>query len=395
MLVVRKALYFGLLAALGATFGWFSWIAAGILLAKTREVWISALVGGLLGVVIDALVRYRRTMRAKQEDEPVIGFPVLTVLLSASGTFLAAAGENALGELIKEVRWPFLFSVTTFFVGGLAVLALTELLRFLGKGLDEDTAEDEVVPMLMLKGFLLVLGSLLMAAPVSLANLLAGSDAAYPSLASWWMLIGIVAGVAVLTARHSPWFAIVASAITLGVIAVFFALVGLGPTEELERTVPVSAPKFGSLIAGITQGLLEVPDVPAQTWTAAQAQLRAGASGELIEPEIPPFVSGPLSFIAGCDRMPAQPSVFAPDTYLTRKHALCGKIEATTNAEWTRSLIVVGFFCAALVWATRLERRWRPEDYERHPIRGYDRALLGLALLGLLAGLLTLRSGGY
>ncbi|MFD0661634.1 hypothetical protein [Thermocatellispora tengchongensis] len=265
---MRKALYFGLFAALGATFGWFSWIAAGILLTKTREVWISALVGGLLGAAIDGLLRYRRTLRASPEDQPVTGFPFLTVLLTASGTFLAAADENSLGEVVKEVRWPFLFSVTTFFVGGLA--------------------------------------------------------------------------------GYSPWFAIVPAGTTVMAIAGFFLLFGLGPTEETEQYAPVSVPRLGPAISGFTQSLLQAPDVPAQTWTAAQAQLRAGASGKLIEPEIPSFVSGPLGFLAGCDRIPTQPNVWTPTSFLERKRALCRHIDATTNAEWARSVIVVGFFCASL-----------------------------------------------
>lgn len=122
---VRRVLYGASFGTLGATLGWFTWVAAAILLARTHDVWISALVGGLLGLGIEGVRHYWATMRSGAPTIPTGGrIPLVALLSSISGVFFAVSGENALGELIKEVRLPFLLSLITFSVGGAVIAAI-------------------------------------------------------------------------------------------------------------------------------------------------------------------------------------------------------------------------------------------------------------------------------
>ncbi|NUR86870.1 MAG: hypothetical protein HOY71_22535 [Nonomuraea sp.] len=390
-LALRKALYFGLFGALGATLGWFCWIAVTVLLAKTADVWVSALIGGLLGVFLDGVRHYRKRSgaRAAEEDRR---YPVLTPLLGAAGVFVGAVGESSLGELIKEVRLPFLFSVLTFFVGGIGVLAVTEGARYLQD--DEDLADelaDAPAARVFYRGFVLTFLSVFVAVPISLVNIAAGGGVAYTSLVAWWVVIGVIAGFTVLNVRRSIWRAVTAGVGAVLVLLMMFVVVGLGPAEEFEVYAPGGAAGWGRVFTQISRGLLDEPDVPARTWTLAQRQLRTGGTAQLIDPDLPVAVPRLLHNLSDCDTFPARPDAFNPASYLARKKELCAKIDATTGPEWTRSLIVIAAFSAALAAATRVERRWRPADYQTHPIRNYDRAALVLAVAGLLAGILILR----
>lgn len=144
----------------------------------------------------------------------------------------------------------------------------------------------------------------------------------------------------------------------------------------------------------LVEGLLAAPDVPAATWTAAQRQLRLGGTAGLIEPRVPPGISRWLAGVGGCDRIAAQPDDDNPARYLARKRELCRQITAATGADWTRSLIVIGCFSIGLGTATRLERRWRPDDYAHHLIRRYDQIGLILAAIVVLLGALAFRLTG-
>ncbi len=385
----RKALYFGMFGALGATCGWFIWVAVAILVADFRDVWISALVGGLLGILFEGAKRYRQATRARPADAPN-RFPVAVPLLGVAGTFLAVAGENSLAELVKEVRIPVLTSVLTFFVGGVAVLAAAQVAGWF----DDDRDPSEVASRYFGIGLCLIFLGALIAAPLSLLHTLAGLDASYRPLAAWWAVISVVAGIAVLQARKSALRAASAGLAALGFMTFVVVCFGFGPSEVTDRYTPPSTPRLGQALTGITQGLLAGPDVPARTWTAAQDQLRVGDSTRLVEPRLPEAVSGTLGALTDCDDIPAGPDELNPASYLERKREMCRQLAATTPSEWTRSVIVLGSFCGGLIVAARLERRWRPEDYGSHPLRRYDSIGLVTALVLLVLGVVTLRLAG-
>src|SRR6266568_3817370 len=61
--LVRQSLFFGVFGALGATLGWFTWVAIAILVAHPHDVWVSAVVGATVGTAVDGGRRYREVAR--------------------------------------------------------------------------------------------------------------------------------------------------------------------------------------------------------------------------------------------------------------------------------------------------------------------------------------------
>jgi hypothetical protein len=377
----RKTLYFGALGALGATAGWFAWVAVAVLVAKWAEVWVSAVVGGVLGLVLEGTRRYRDAARARTEPETPRGrtLAVLVPMGSAAGIFVAVAGENSLAELIKEVRFPFLLSVMTFFVGGITVLVVSSL----------------VARLELFRGVaLFVLGWIVAPLPLLALNWLTGAGTEHGAIAAWWVLITLVAGLAVMRSKRAVWLAVLAAAIAAVIVVPLMLLAGLWPLELEAATTGRQLRPVMYAAVDLVEGLLAAPDVPAQAWSAAQRQLRSDGSIPLIEPRIPPGPSRWLADIGRCADIPAVPDADNPARYLDRKRELCRQIIAATGSGWTRSLIVVGFFCAGLTIADRLERRWRPDDYPNHPVRRYDRAALIAALTGLIVVITIIRWSG-
>jgi len=384
----RKSLYFGALGAVGATAGWFVWIAATILAARAGDVWVSAMVGALVGLVVEAVGHYRRLVQTRSRSVPpqAAGLRLSVPLLGAAGVFVAELGQNSLGELLKEIRYPVLFSVITFFVGGVGVMAVAHAVA-------HEEADDErwgieqgwfgtfFVRIAQL-GFI----GLFMAVPVSLVSLAAGASARYQSLAPWWAIIAVVAGTTVLTAKTSSWRAPIATGLAIVFVVFSIALCGFGSPAKMDY-------KGGGKLPGyITAGLLDAPDVPSKMWTDAEAQLGTGSSAQLITGQSLPGISEALWAISGCGRLPAQPDDnFTNIEDLKRAQEMCLHAQATSGSTWIRSTIVVFCFAMGLATATRLERRWRPANYESHPLSGYDHAGLIFSAVGAVVGVLLLR----
>jgi hypothetical protein len=298
---------------------------------------------------------------------------------SATGVFLVVAGENSLAELIKEVRLPFLLSVMTFFVGGITVLVLSSLVRRLE----------------IFRGLaLFVLGWLIAPLPLLALNELTGAGTDYGAIAAWWTLITLVAGLAVMRSRRAVWRAVLAAAAAAVIVVPLMLLAGFWPWELEAATTGRQARPVMYAAVDLVERLLAAPDVPAQAWSAAQHQLRSDGSVPLLEPRVPPGPSRWLADVGRCADIPAAPDDRNPARYLERKRELCRQIIAATGSGWTRSLIVVGFFCAGLTTADRLERRWRPDGYPNHPLRRYDRAGLIAAFAGLVAAIAIIRWSG-
>lgn len=401
-LVARQALFSGVCGALGATLGWFAWVALAVLVAHPHDVWVSAVVGAAVGVTVDGARRYREIVRAGAADESARGdaltlppkgeagtkvsahwFPVFGLGSTILGVLLGAASEESIGDLIKEVRLPFFFSLLTYAVGGMVIGAVA---RFSG-GLRGTGWMGFMV--LMLPGALL--GLLLV-----LVDLLAGVRLDIESSAAWWAVITAVGVMAMITAEESTRRAVFTGVTTLCVIALLVVFTGLTQAEkdsaETRRHGEVRAVMH--LAVSVSESMLKAPDIPETSWAEADAKLKAADTEELITPGVPPSVSRWLADVGGCDRVPAQSDPDHPQRFLVRKRELCSQLEAATGSSWARSAIVLLAFWIGLVTALRLEQRWRPEGYETHAVRRADGFALAFVALGLAAALLVVRLTG-
>jgi hypothetical protein len=227
---------------------------------------------------------------------------------------------------------------------------------------------------------------------LSLVNLLVGTNIGIESSVAWWAVITAVGAIAITSAHQSPWRAAFTGIATIAVVALMVLLTSLIPFEkddaETEKHPQVRA--LMHLAVGISESMLAAPDVPAASWTVADAKLQATGSDDLIKPGVPPAVSQWLADIEGCSHIPTRPDPDNPARLLARKHQLCTQLVAATGSSWARSAIVLFLFWLGLITATRVERRWRPADYEIHTIRRADRLALTFVTTGLLVGLLVL-----
>lgn len=400
-LVVRESLYFGIFGGLGATLGWFVWVAVAILVAHPRDVWVSAVVGATIGAALDGARRYREAARRNPDDElaPVSAenrqsgphqatppnrsrlhwIPFFGLAFTTLGVLLGAAAEQSVGDLIKEVRFPFLFSMLTYSIGGIGVGVAARLTKDM-KGLSWVW-----FLVLMLPGA--VIGLLL-----SLVNLLTGTNVEIESLVAWWAVITAVGAIAITSAHQSPWRAAFIGIAAIAVVALVVLSTSLIPFEkddaETQRHPQVRA--LMHLAVSISESMLTAPDIPAASWTAADAKLQATGSDDLIKPGVPPVASQWLADVEGCSHIPTRPDPDNPARLLARKHELCTQLVAATGSSWTRSAIVLFLFWLGLITATRVERRWRPANYEIHTVRRADRLALTFVTTGLLVGLLVL-----
>jgi hypothetical protein len=384
VLWARQALYAGIFGGLGATLGWFTWAALAILVAHPHEVWVSALVGAVVGTAVDGGRRYREIARSSSTEDRASrrSTPFFGLICSILGVFLGVAAEHALGEVISEVRTAFLFSLLIYVVGGIAVAGAARL-----TGRLEDLSLR--VPSLLFVG--MMIGLLL-----SLLEILAGAVADTGALMSWWALITVVAGIVAAPEGRSLWRAPIVAIISIPVIALAVLLTASNPLEapDTSTTHHPFARALIQISVSVTEGLLKAPDIPATSWTAAQRELQESGSVSLIEPKVPPVVSRWAGDIAFCDQIPANPDDENPARFLARKRELCGQIAAATGSTWSRSITVIFFFVVALAVAPRWEARWRPADYGAHPIRRVDR--IGAVILAscVLVSVIALRLTG-
>lgn len=395
---VRRVLYGATFGALGATLGWFTWVAVAILLARPHDVWISALVGGLLGAAFEGVRLYRATARSDSADmASAVGggrIPFVALLSSIAGVFLAVAGENSLGELVKEVRLPFLLSLITFYVGGATVAAVVASTDYSETRAWSHMFEDSepFEPMT----WLLIVSPLVAASLLSAVYALAGTDWSWMALYSWWMIISVFAGLVLAIVRGAPWRGLLAAAAFV-VIFVTGTAAAVGPRDDhYDRLYgPYSKEALMSRLHDrVTANVLDAPDVPAEAWNAARRRLQQGRSVVLLEPQVPLTVSRGLTQLTACDRLPAGPNTDYPAAHLEQIRDVCRQIAAGVGSGWTRSGLVILFFCIGLAAASRLERRWRPSGYLDHPIRRYDHLALRVAAVSLLLGALIVRLTG-
>lgn len=219
--------------------------------------------------------------------------------------------------------------------------------------------------------------------------LVAGTNWIWLPLWSWWTLISVFAGLVLATVRGAPWTGVAVAAV-FAFVVVFMVAAGVGPYDDTYDHDNSRLSQYGRVMHRMIAAILDAPDMPAESWSAAQRQLERDRSVTLIEPEVPLPVSRWLAGVTDCDQLPAEPNKDYPPDHLGRIRAVCQQIAAGAGSGWTRSALVILFFSVGLVAASVLERRWRPAEYLGHKIQMYDRLLLcGLGACVVLGALVV------
>ena len=123
--IVRTSLYAGLFGALGASFGWFLWIAVPQVGHHPGPVLKGVFVGWTVGLAFEAVRAYLETSRAQSDERRrervrrlralwFLAVPLISVVVQA-------AAENTISELVKAVFVPFTHSLAVFFLLGAAI----------------------------------------------------------------------------------------------------------------------------------------------------------------------------------------------------------------------------------------------------------------------------------
>ena len=142
----------------------------------------------------------------------------LIPVFAVGGLLVQTVSEAAFAELVKEVASPFVFSLVSFTVGGIAfgLLSVVVLWKVI----------QHLTPLRFFWGGLLlaVPGSLLVLLPVWGVRALSGASTSLDGLGAWWILISWAAFMAVSVAIHRGLMAAVLAPIISisGLIAILF-----------------------------------------------------------------------------------------------------------------------------------------------------------------------------
>lgn len=406
--LVRRIPYTAWAGAVGATLGWAVWIIGAVASAHPRDLAVSAVVGGVLGLALVGAERYRQARRQDAAGYSAGGaLPVSARLVFSTLVlvFVRVALEDGSGDLIKAVYRPLFISVVTYLPAAALLGLVLDRGRTPQSGEGDEDEEDEGKHGLRPKGkgkgegefdvrgvwlafgfagFPLgfVIGTL-----VFLLDLAIGEGVGWGAVTGWWVMI-CVSGALVRSFG--------AKGVLLGVVALVCAL-GLAlwgatsPTEVYtEHDLPRNALP-SELATYFGNALVAAPDVPGHSWGEAQAQLRASGSTAGFDPVIPASVTEPFGRFVNCGGIPATASPDHPQSYLSRKRLFCGDLRDGWSSGMARSWIVLAGFFLGLGVAARFDARLIPRDYRASLTRRYDRYAAVATLAAALAAAILLR----
>jgi hypothetical protein len=379
---LRRALYAGVLSSLGATLGWFLWIAADSFRRRPREIVVSALIGAAIGLLVEAFNAYRKADDGMVAPAGVKRHPAgrwLRAALIWTGvvvfSFLTIIGEDIFVDVIGDVIKPFTASLLTLFPIGAFFSLIFQSRVFM--------VIRVVVPLLLIIGPMigwiaaLIAGSiyLLMGQPYSSA------------LVGWWVLLALgCAMTAGMSTSHplAPFTGCLVALVTLLWAA----------ASPLERSADFAtgSPKGFMIVAAMAaNSALAAPDLPSAFWTDAEARIRVRQTKTEQATATPSHWGRLLAWWADCETLPTQPSEDAPQPYLDRKKRLCGELLTGGRSGLARSWLVVAFFSLGLGLTHLVDEGLRPADYDGSRTQSVDRILLA-GILGLIVvGAIALR----
>jgi hypothetical protein len=380
---VRRALYAGILSSLGATLGWFLWIAADSFWRRPREIVVSALIGAAIGLLVEAFNAYRKAgnrtdaVPSAMVARHPLGRWLRTALIwtgVAVLSFLALVGEDVFVDVIGDVVKPFAASLLTLFPIGAIFSLIFQSRVFLIVRI--------LVPLVPIIGPLIGWVAALMAGSL---YLLMGQP--YSSaLTGWWVLLALgCAMTASLSTTHPL------APFTGCVVAVATLLWAAASPLETSADYATGSPKGFMIVAAMAaNSALAAPDLPSAFWNDAEARVRVRRT-EPAQVTTPSRWGLWLARWSDCEALPTQPSKNAPQPYLDRKKRLCEELLAGARSGLARSWLVIAFFSLGLGLTHLAEERLRPDDYENSRMRAYDRTLLAAILGIVVVGAVALR----
>ncbi len=375
---MRRALFSGIIASLGASLGWLGWVAAQAF-AKDWKVLLAPVLGAVLGFIIQWIEKYIHTARHEhiEGEAPPDSAPapngqatVRNWLLAL--TFLGIACEHLVGHVMSEYLLPFLASLATLFPAGFVI----------GFVLDEPKEEKHVfaeAAVGALCGFVVSLAALAV-------QLIMGGGVGYFSLASWWIIVGI--GLYVSANRSGG-----ANPVrtVLGVV-ISLSLVIICSIPALVNTLE-KWPYIGGVtraLSAAVDGVLVAPDLPAQFWVDAErgnqtqpADIARGpidvSNSVLDKPYTPPQATFAEQNAAVLQAL----TQGAPDPSFKRNATLRTEWDKGMKSGLVRSWIVLVLFAIGLGFAPMIEESLRPRDYPSSRTQTNDKRL-AIAIFALI-----------
>ncbi|MEV6692677.1 hypothetical protein AB0M35_14520 [Micromonospora sp. NPDC051196] len=372
--LLRYPLFCGVIGGVGATLGWFVWVAIAVFRQNPGPSVLSIVVGSVTGLTVEMILHYRRVARADATDSDCRATSLWQLLrsiavFSVGGLVLQTVLTNTFAEIVKEVYRPFLASFATFLIAG-AALGIVWVLA---------ATHTELGPGTMF--MLLMLTGTVVALPLWAYGLLARSGWDYDALAAWWTLTSLAVLFAFLASGTRFVWGVAVLAVT--VIAVVMLWATMTPLEVTARySTSNSARGLMQLAVDLSESILHAPDMPADSWNAAARGLSKNPSGFIATTQAGHPVTDWIARTADCSHIPATPTDRYPQRYLIRKTQACGQLALGTGSALARSFLVVLAFAISIGFAPRIEARTRPNTYRHHRLRFYDRALaIGLVVL--------------
>jgi hypothetical protein len=381
---LRRALYGGVLSSLGATLGWFLWIAADLFRRRPREILASALIGFCLGLLVEGFNAYRKAddRTVKGQSATFTRHPpgrwLRTALISTGVvvfSFLTIVGEDIFVEVIGDVVKPFTASLLTLFPIGAFFSLIFQARVFMVLRI--------VFPLAVLIGAMIG----------GIAALIAGSiyllmGQSYSSaLVGWWVLLALgCAMTAGMSTSHplAPF-----SGCVVALVAMVYA--ATLPLEKSADYATGSSKGFMIVATAATNSALTAPDLPSAFWTDAEARMRVRQTGPVQTRTSRSTWGSRLARWADCETLPTQPSEDAPQPYLDRKKRLCEELLTGVRSGLARSWLVIAFFSLGLGLTHLVDERLRPVHYENSRTRALDRILLPGILSLIVVGAIALR----
>jgi hypothetical protein len=369
---LRRALYAGVLSSLGATLGWFLWIATYAFRRRPSEILVSALIGGALGLLVEGFRRYRST--ALLPKRKAVARNVAVWMGAASLSFIGIVSQDIFIDVIGQIARPFAASLITLFPIG-AIFSLV--------------FQAEAYKATFIFPLPLILGALIGWATAFLVSgiyLLMGEPVS-GALSGWWIIIAL-GYAAAFTASQSHPLAPFSGAL-VGLFIMWFA--ASVPLETSERYATGTVKAFFIVAPKLANTALTAPDLPAAFWNQAEAEMQPGAvKASGATPPRSDF-GRLLPRWAKCNQLPSTPTKDASAAYIDRKTRLCRDLAAGLGSGLSRSWLVILCFSLGLGLTMRVEKQLRPRDYFSSKMQVYDRVLLLSTSVLIVTAALVLR----